>query len=73
MRESGFDHPVSIAWGPGADSMSKWDEISIWVVETYGLPGDKYITDIDITDMTWFFRQDRDAAWMRLKFGALVW
>jgi hypothetical protein len=73
LREPGFKHPVTINWGPGAENDTQWNDISIWVVESFGLPGDRYITDISTTDMTWFFREIKDAAWMRLRFGALAW
>jgi hypothetical protein len=39
-------------------------------VETFGLPGDRYVTDISTEHMTWFFRSDRDAVFMKLKYGA---
>lgn len=73
LREPGYNHPVTIQWGPGAENETQWNNISIWVIESFGLPGDRYITDINTTDMTWFFREDKDAMFMRLKFGALVW
>jgi hypothetical protein len=72
LRESGYDHPVTIQWGAGAENETQWNDISIWCVETFGLPGDRYITDISTEHMTWFFRSDQDAVFMKLKYGALA-
>lgn len=72
LKAPEFAHPVSIMWGPGAESEDAWNDISIWCVETYGLPGDRYITDISAEHMTWFFKTDQDAVFMKLKYGALA-
>ena len=72
LREPRFPYPVTIMWGPGAENETQWNDISIWCVETFGLPGDRYITDISTEHMTWFFRQDQDAVFMKLKYGALA-
>jgi hypothetical protein len=69
LREAGYAWPVTILWGAGAENETQWNDIAIWVVETFGLPGDRYITDISTEHMTWFFRQDKDAVFMTLKFG----
>jgi len=72
LREAGYDCPVTILWGAGAENETQWNDISIWCVETFGLPGDRYITDISTEHMTWFFREDKDAVFMKLKFGGLA-
>lgn len=72
MREPEYDHAVTIKWGTGAENETQWNDISVWCIETYGLPGDRYITDISAQHMTWFFREDKDAVFMRLKFGGLA-
>ena len=71
LRESGYNYPVTIMWGVGAENETQWNDISIWCVETFGLPGDRYITDISTEHMTWFFRSDQDAVFMQLKYGVL--
>ena len=72
MKEPEFAYPVSILWGPGAESENEWNNISVWCFETYGLPGDRYITDLSAEHMTWFFRNETDAVFMKLKYGALA-
>lgn len=70
LREPGYEWPVTILWGAGAENETQWNDISVWCIETFGLPGDRYITDISTEHMTWFFRSDQDAVFMKLKFGA---
>jgi hypothetical protein len=72
LREVEFAHPVTILWGAGAKNETQWNDISIWAIETFGLPGDRYITDISTQHMTWLFRTDQDAVFMKLKYGALA-
>jgi hypothetical protein len=72
LREPGYNHPVTIRWGAGAENETQWNDISIWCIETFGLPGDLYITDISTEHMTWFFRSDQDAVFMKLKYGDLA-
>ena len=49
--------------------MFYWDNLCAGAVELFGLPGDRYITDISEQSMTWSFRSDQDAVLFRLKFG----
>ena len=52
--------------------MYYWDTLCAEAVELFGLPGDRYITDISEFSMTWSFRDDKDAVLFRLKFGEAV-
>jgi hypothetical protein len=72
LRETEFAHPVTILWGAGAENQTQWNDIATWVIETFGLPGNHYITDISTDHMTWFFRSARDAVFMQLKFGSVT-
>ena len=66
---SEFVHEVTIPWSPRAATMRVWNEICADAVELFGLPGDRYITDISEKSMTWSFRSDQDAVLFRLKFA----
>lgn len=70
LKEPGYDWPVTIQWAAG--NLTQWNDISIWCVETFGLPGDRYVTDISTEHMTWFFKSDQDAVFMKLKYGAMA-
>ena len=65
-------HGAKIKWGRPLDTITQWDEVATWSIETFGLPGNHYITDISTDHMTWFFRTARDAVFMQLKFGSVT-
>jgi hypothetical protein len=52
--------------------MDYWDKLCIASIEMFGLPGDKFITDISAESMTWTFRDDRDAFIFKLKFSEVA-
>lgn len=72
MRDPEFVHPVTIRWGRGADTMDYWDQLSIASIELFGLPGDRYVTDITADDMTWFFKNKQEALIFKLKFSEVT-
>lgn len=61
-----FPYAVKISWRKG-DEINRWDKVCADCVETYGLPGDKYITSAYADYMTFFFKDRSDAMWFRLK------
>jgi hypothetical protein len=56
-----------ISWQPG-DSMS-WNEICAQVVEQFGLPGDRYITEVGLLDMAFIFKSPQDLLLFKLKWS----
>lgn len=72
MRDPEYTYPVTIQWGPGAENETQWNDISIWCIETFGLPGDRYITDISTEHMTWIFKTPQDAVFMKLKYSPIA-
>ena len=72
MKSPEYNYPVTIEWGRGADTMDYWDNLSIYSIEQFGLPGDRYITDITADDMTWMFKSEADALIFRLRFSEVV-
>lgn len=58
-----------LTWNRGQGQVQYWNEIAAWAVETFGLPGDRYITDLNINDMTWWFRTSEDRLIFILKNG----
>ena len=61
-------YPVTINWH-SRPSMSKWNEICAWAVDHFGLPGDRYKTEIDENQMTWAFVDKEDQLLMILAWG----
>ena len=76
MTEKGFDHHVRI-WGwqyvqNRELTIPEWDEISIYAIETFGLPGYRYITDISAERMKWSFKDPKDALMFKLRWGEVA-
>jgi hypothetical protein len=58
--------PVNIPWSPKANNITTWNEITASIIEHFGLPGDRYTTEVNIENMSFFFKDDRDALMCRL-------
>lgn len=69
LQDEAFKYPVTIPWSPKLDTVSAWNEICAQGMEMFGLPGNRYITDANVNDMTWWFRDEQDALLMTLKFS----
>jgi hypothetical protein len=67
-----FNYPVVIPWSSKLDTVTAWNEICAQGMEMFGLPGHRYITDANVNDMTWWFRDEQDALLMTLKFSEAV-
>jgi len=46
-----------------------WDEVCYKAIDLFGLPGDRYITDISTEWMDWIFKDPKDAIIFKLKFS----
>jgi len=76
-RQEGPVYIVSLPWQ--GQNKFWWNEACANVIEVFGLPGDRFITDIingnnkdfpkGATFMEWIFREEHDAILFRLKFG----
>ena len=69
MKDHNYPHGARITWGRPFDTVTQWDEIATWGIETFGLPGDRYVTDININEMIWWFREPRDRTLFTLRNG----
>jgi hypothetical protein len=69
LQDQQFKYPVIIPWTSKLDTVSAWNEVCAQAMEMFGLPGDRYITDANVNDMTWYFRNEQDALLMTLKFS----
>lgn len=72
LTDPEFTHPVRINWGANMSTISNWDKVTIWGLEQFGLPGNKYITDISADYLTWIFRDSKDALFFRLRFSEVI-
>ena len=69
LQDDAFKYPVVVPWNARLDTVSAWTEICAQGMEMFGLPGGRYITDANVNDMTWWFRNKHDALLMTLKFS----
>ena len=47
----------------------RWDEICIWAIDQFGLPGDRYTTSPTENYMDFHFRNEQDAVFFGLKWS----
>lgn len=61
MRQDiNFKHIVRIPWSNG-DTINTWNDKCAWAIETFGLPGDKFITHANEDFMDFMFQDEQDA------------
>jgi hypothetical protein len=72
LKEEKFKYPVVIPWSSKLDTVTAWNEICAQGMEMFGLPGHRYITDANVNDMTWWFKDEQDALLMTLKFSEVL-
>ena len=61
-------HGLTLNWVHG-DYMELWNMRMARVVELFGLPGDRYVTELTEDYMTFWFRDAHDALLFRLCHG----
>lgn len=62
-------HKVKVNWILGQDTTEWWNQVCIWAIEEFGLPGDKYKTELTEDYMIFDFNKKEDAALMLLRWG----
>ncbi len=60
-----YKYLVRIPWKHG-DTVSSWNEVCAWALETFGLPGDKFITHPTDEFMDFIFVEEKDAIYFSL-------
>ena len=56
-------------WRLGQDTDEWWNRACAWVMEEYGLPGNKYKTELTENYMIFDFNEKEDAAMTALRWG----
>ena len=69
MRSPDYPHGMMLQWNDAYNEMLRWNEMLADIVQVFGLPGDRYITDVNVNDMTFWFRDHRDALLFKLSHG----
>lgn len=66
-QDTEFRYSIRIYWQIN-DTITRWDIICVWAMETFGLPGDKYITHPHEDYMDFIFKDERDAIHFSLRW-----
>ena len=69
LRSPEYPHGMVLHWTDTYNAMSRWNEMLADITQVFGLPGDRYITDVNVNDMTFWFRDHRDALLFKLSHG----
>ena len=65
MKITAEDRTVMVYWQDG-DNIQSWDQACIQAIELFGLPGDKFTTELNQNWMAFKFRNVEDALLFRL-------
>lgn len=63
---------VHVNWNKEYDNETMWNEVCAWAIETFGLPGDRFVTHANINYMEFVFNCPKDALMMSLKWNAPI-
>ena len=66
--EAIHSHRVMIPWYSDMEQVTEWTEGSIWAMENFGLPGDRYVCSPTEAGMEFWFREESDAVFMILRW-----
>ena len=72
LTESGYDYHVKVLWSNRMGTISAWDNVCIYAIEQFGLPGQRYVTDLSADSMIWSFSDPRDALMFRLRWSEVA-
>jgi hypothetical protein len=60
---------VVLGWTQGRADIPIWDEICIWAIEQFGLPGTRFEWHPGEDNMEFYFYDERDALHFELRWG----
>jgi hypothetical protein len=61
---------VKIHWSREFENEKMWNEVCIWAIEYFGLPGDRFETRANVNYMEFIFKSPKDALLMALRWNA---
>lgn len=64
-----YQYQVRKDWKLGQDTDEWWNCMCIWVIETYGLPGGNYVTELSSDYMIFKFKEQEHAMITALRWG----
>ena len=64
-----YNYEVRKDWTLNQDTSEWWNNVCIWVIENYGLPGDNYVTELSSDYMIFKFKEKEHAMITALRWG----
>jgi hypothetical protein len=61
---------IRVPWE--SQSNTWWNETCANIIEHFGLPGEKYTTEVSADDMRFFFTDERDALMCRILISECI-
>lgn len=69
MKSADHPHGMILNWLYHDNEMQRWNHMLADIVQQFGLPGDRYVTEVSSEEMTFWFRDHRDALLFKLCHG----
>jgi hypothetical protein len=63
---------VRIPWTIKTDNEGYWNEVCIWAIDHFGLPGQRFQTHANIDYMDFVFNSNKDALLMSLMWNGKI-
>lgn len=63
------DTKVTLEWRDGRNHTEAWNEICIWTIEQFGLPGDRFQWAPNASHMEFYFKDEQDAIHFMLRWS----
>jgi hypothetical protein len=63
---------VRIPWSREYDNEYKWNEVCVWAVEWFGLPGKRFQTHANVDYMDFVFESNKDALMMAIMWNGQI-
>jgi hypothetical protein len=57
---------VHVPWNPKLNTTILWNQVTASILEHFGLPGDKYVTEITEDYMNFLFKDEREGLMCQL-------
>ena len=68
LKSADHPHGMTLDWVED-DTVLAWNNMMANIMHQFGLPGDRYVTEANVNNMTFWFRDHRDALLFRLCHG----
>jgi hypothetical protein len=67
MSKKDFPWRARIMWK--INGVLTWNEICAQVLEDFGMPGDRYVTEVGLLEMAFIFKDPQDLLLFKLKWS----